>query len=100
EMAMGHSFTNLSAEEAAELIPDGAMVGVSGFTPAGAPKAVPRALAVRARGLHESGEPFQVRVLSGASTGAACDDELGLAEAVSWRAPYMTSGPLRKLANT
>ena len=31
---------------------------------------------------------------------AACDDELGLAEAVSWRAPYMTSGPLRKLANT
>ena len=99
-MAMGHSFPTLTAEEAAELIPHGALVGVSGFTPAGAPKAVPRALARRARGLHEAGTPFQIRVLSGASTGAACDDELGLAEALSWRAPYMTSGPLRKLANT
>jgi succinate CoA transferase len=76
------------------------MVGVRGFTPAGAPKAVPRALAARARELHESGEPFQIRLLSGASTGAACDDELGLAKAVSWRAPYMTSAPLRKLANS
>ncbi len=86
-MAMGHSFPTLTAEEAAELIPHGAMVGVSGFTPAGAPKAVPRALARRARGLHESGEPFQIRVLSGASTGGACDDELGLAEAVSCARP-------------
>ena len=76
------------------------MVGVSGFTPAGSPKAVPCALAHRALALHQSGEPFQIRLLSGASTGAACDDELALAEAVSWRAPYMTSGPLRKLANT
>ena len=100
DMATGHTFPTLSAEEAAELIPHGAMVGVSGFTPAGSPKAVPRALARRARGLHESGEPFQIRVLSGASTGGACDDELGLAEAVSWRTPYMTSAPLRKLANT
>ncbi len=98
-MAENH-FPTLTAEEAADLIPHGAMVGVSGFTPAGAPKAVPRALAKRARALHAAGKPFQVRVLSGASTGVACDDELGLAEAISWRAPYMTSGPLRKLANT
>jgi succinate CoA transferase len=99
-MAMGNYFPTLTAEEAAELIPHGAMVGVSGFTPAGAPKAVPRALAQRARALHAEGKPFQIRLLSGASTGAACDDELGLAEAISWRAPYMTSAPLRKLANT
>jgi succinate CoA transferase len=99
-MAMGNYFPTLTAEEAAELIPHGAMVGVSGFTPAGAPKAVPRALAQRARALHAAGQPFQIRLLSGASTGAACDDELGLAEAISWRAPYMTSAPLRKLANT
>jgi succinate CoA transferase len=99
-MAMEYSFPRLSASEAAELIPHGAMVGVSGFTPAGAPKAVPRALAARARSLHESGKQFQIRLLSGASTGAACDDELGLAEAVSWRAPYMTSATLRKLANS
>jgi succinate CoA transferase len=99
-MAMGNLFPTLTAEEAAELILHGAMVGVSGFTPAGAPKAVPRALARRAKTCHEAGEPFQIRLLSGASTGAACDDELGLAEAVSWRAPYMTSAPLRKLANS
>ena len=37
----------LTAEEAAVLIPNGAMVAVSGFTPAGAPKSVPRALAQR-----------------------------------------------------
>lgn len=99
-MAMGHSFPTLTAEEAADLIPDGAMVAVGGFTPAGAPKAVPRALARRARELHAAGHAFQIRLLSGASTGRACDDELGEAEAVSWRAPYLTSAPLRRLANT
>jgi succinate CoA transferase len=76
------------------------MVGVSGFTPAGSPKAVPRALASRARALHEAGEPFEIRLLSGASTGAACDDELASARAVSWRAPYITSVPMRQLANS
>ena len=78
-MAPGSQFPTLTAEEAAELIPHGAMVGVSGFTPAGAPKAVPRALAKRARHLHETGQPLQIRLLSGASTGAACDDALALA---------------------
>ncbi len=93
------AFPTLTAQEAAALIPDGALIGVSGFTPAGAPKAVPRALAVRARELHRSGRPFQVRLLSGASTGAACDDELAQAEALSWRAPYLTSESLRAQAN-
>src|SRR6516164_9421701 len=99
-MSSDKSYTILSAEEGASLIPNGAMVGVSGFTPAGAPKAVPRALARRARELHQAGTAFQVKLLSGASTGAACDDELGRAEAVSWRAPYVTSAPMRELANT
>src|SRR5208283_1670136 len=85
--------------EAARLIKNNDMVGVSGFTPAGAPKAVPRALAARAKALHASGEEFKIRLISGASTGAACDDELCKADAVSWRAPYMSSDPLRKLAN-
>ncbi|HEX8200188.1 MAG TPA: succinate CoA transferase [Isosphaeraceae bacterium] len=97
---MQQPYPTLTAEEAAELIPHEAMVAVGGFTPAGAPKAVPRALARRARALHQAGEPFQIKLLSGASTGEACDDELGLAEAISWRAPYLTSAPLRQLANT
>ena len=47
-------YQTLTPEEAAALIPEGAMVAVGGFTPAGAPKAVPRALAQRARELHEA----------------------------------------------
>lgn len=97
---MRHAFPTLTADEAAALIPHGAMVGVGGFTPAGSPKAMPRALAQRAKAIHEAGHPFQIRLLSGASTGEACDDELGEAEAVSWRAPYLTSAPLRQQANT
>jgi succinate CoA transferase len=93
-------YPELTAEEAAELIPHDAMVAVSGFTPAGSPKAVPRALAARARAIHDAGEPFRIRLISGASTGEACDDELGHAGAISWRAPYLTSAPLRKLANS
>ncbi|QEH34703.1 Propionyl-CoA:succinate CoA transferase [Aquisphaera giovannonii] len=99
-MSTGSPYPTLTAEEAAALIPHGAMVGVSGFTPAGSPKAVPTALAARASSLHKAGQPFQIKLLSGASTGKACDDELALAEALSWRAPYMTSAPIRKLANT
>src|SRR5262245_39365376 len=99
-MSTGSSYTTLTAEEAALSIRDGSMLAVGGFTPAGAPKAVPRALARRARELHAGGTPFQIRLLSGASTGAACDDELGEADAISWRAPYLTSAPLRKRANS
>jgi propionyl-CoA:succinyl-CoA transferase len=44
-MPANNTYVTLTAEEAASLIPNGAMVAVSGFTPAGAPKAVPRALA-------------------------------------------------------
>ena len=99
-MTNAKTYPTLTAEEAASLIPSGAMVAVSGFTPAGAPKAVPRALAKRARELHQAGKAFQIKLLSGASTGAACDDELARAEAVSWRAPYMTSASMRELVNT
>jgi succinate CoA transferase len=93
------SFPVLTAEEAAELIGHGSTVAFSGFTPAGAAKAVPRALAARAGRLHEGGHPFQVRVLTGASTGRSLDDALAEADAISWRAPYQSSVPLRKRIN-
>jgi propionyl-CoA:succinyl-CoA transferase len=92
-------FSVLNPEEAAELIPHGALVAFSGFTPAGAAKAVPRALAGRARVLHRAGLPFQLRVLTGASTGSSIDDALAEAEAISWRAPFQSSVPLRKQIN-
>lgn len=93
-------FPKLTADEAAALIPHDALVGFSGFTPAGAAKAVPRALAARAKSLHASGEPYQIRVLTGASTGKSLDQMLADAEAISWRAPYQSSKGLRNLANS
>jgi propionyl-CoA:succinyl-CoA transferase len=98
-MPMTHGFPKLTPGEAAAMIGDGDLVGFSGFTPAGAAKAVPRALAARARRMHEDGRPLKVRVLTGASTGAALDDALAEANAISWRAPYQSSSALRKRIN-
>jgi succinate CoA transferase len=98
-MAGNSPFPILTPEEAAEHIQDDEMVAFSGFTPAGSAKAVPAALADQARGLHKSGKPFQIRVLTGASTGAHLDDALADADAVRWRAPFQSSAPLRKRIN-
>ena len=65
-----------SAEDAASMIHDGDILGVSGFTLAGYPKAVPLALAARAEKLHAAGEKFQVTLYAGASTGDSCDGAL------------------------
>ena len=81
----------ISAEEAAELIQDGEVLGVSGFTLAGYPKAVPTALAKRAERLHAKGKPFQITLFSGASTGDECDGALARAKAIKWRAPYQSN---------
>jgi propionyl-CoA:succinyl-CoA transferase len=92
-------FPKLTAQEAAALIPHGATIGFSGFTPAGAAKATPLALAARAKQMHAEGKPFKVRVLTGASTGAAIDDALAEADAIAWRAPYQSSKALRNRIN-
>lgn len=92
-------FKRLTPEEAVSLIPNGATVSFSGFSPAGAAKIVPRALATRARQLHAKGEPFKVRVLTGASSGESIDEDLAQAEAISWRAPYQSGATLRKQIN-
>jgi acetyl-CoA hydrolase len=92
------SFARLTPEEAASHIHDGHTVGFSGFTPAGAAKLVPVALAARAKAEHAAGRPFKIRVMTGASTGKL-DDALAEAEAISWRAPYQSSAKLRKQIN-
>ncbi len=61
-------FPTLTAEEAAAMIEHGQTVGFSGFTPAGAAKAIPAALAKRAEKTHAAGEEFKNGVLTGAST--------------------------------
>ncbi|MFP4283506.1 MAG: acetyl-CoA hydrolase, partial [Opitutales bacterium] len=93
------SFPVLSPEEAAAFIRDGDTIGFSGFTPAGAAKAVPRALGQRARAEHEAGRPLQVGVVTGASTGDSLDGSLAAAEAIAWRTPYQSNQELRKSIN-
>src|SRR3954451_16461298 len=96
---MPHPFPTLTAEEAADLIPHGATIGCSGFTPAGSAKAVPRALAARARREHAAGREFQVGVLSGASTGPSLDGALAEARAIHFRTPYQADKTLRSQIN-
>lgn len=96
---MNNSYPILTAEEATLHIDNGQTVAFSGFSPAGAAKAVPSALATKARMLHKEGKPFKIRVLTGASSGIAVDKELTEAEAVSWRAPYQGSAAVRNLIN-
>ena len=96
---MSSKFPRLTPSEAAVLVSDGDTVGFSGFTPAGAPKAVPFAIAERARELHNAGKPFKIGVITGASTGRSLDGALAKANAISFRTPYQSDPDLRKSIN-
>ncbi len=98
-MGVWSGFACLTADEAAAMIPHGATVAFSGFTPAGAAKEVPAALARRATRLHARDQAYQLRVLTGASTGRALDEALADADAVSWRVPYQASSAMRRRIN-
>lgn len=89
----------ITADEAAAHINDGDAVGFSGFTPAGAAKVVPSAIARRARAEHEAGRRFQIGVLTGASTGSLLDGVLAKADAVAWRTPYQSDKTMRRSIN-
>lgn len=97
--AKGRSLPFITAEEAAAMIRHGDTVGFSGFTPAGAAKSIPTALAKRARAEHQAGRPLQIGVVTGASTGQSLDGELALADAVAFRTPYQSNKDLRRLIN-
>ena len=89
----------MTAAQAAELIAPGMTIGMSGFTGAGYPKAVPKALATRMMATHELGEPFRVRVLTGASTAPELDGELARANGIDLRLPYQSDPELRARIN-
>ncbi len=89
----------MTAEEAAALIPHGAVVGMSGFTGAGYPKAVPIALAKRALDERVHGRPFRLSVLSGASTGPEQDTAMSLTLATAFRFPYQGDPLTRERIN-
>ncbi|GKT10636.1 succinate CoA transferase [Desulforhabdus sp. TSK] len=98
-MSIVKAFPKLSPEEAVVEIFNGATVAFSGFTNSGAAKAVPRAIAAKAHALHGRGEPFKIRVLTGASSGESIDEPLAEAEAMSYRAPYQSGPKLRGQIN-
>jgi succinyl-CoA:acetate CoA-transferase len=89
----------VTAEEAVRHIGPGDAVGISGFTGAGYPKAVPAALAARMRAAHAAGEPFRVQLWSGASTAPDADGVLAEADGISKRLPYNSDPELRRLIN-
>jgi succinate CoA transferase len=97
---MQHPFPSLTAAEAARMISHGDTVAFGGFTPAGAPKDVPRALAELAKAEHEAGRAFQIGVITGASTGPSLDGALAKAEAISFRTPYQSDPDLRNAINS
>jgi succinate CoA transferase len=90
----------ITAEEAASFVHNNDRVGFSGFTPAGAPKIVPKAIAQKAVKEHEAGRPFKIGVFTGASTGDSLDGELARANAVLFRTPYQSNADLRKSLNS
>lgn len=92
-------FPQLTPQEVVDVIPHGATVAFSGFSPAGSAKAVPLALADHAKSEHAEGRPYQIRVLTGASSGRCIDEELASALAIAWRAPYQSGKTLRRQIN-
>ncbi len=89
----------MPAEEAAELIPNGAVIGMSGFTGAGYPKAVPVAMAKRALDERLQGKAYRVRVLTGASTGTEQDTVMSIVDAQEFRFPYQGDAATREKIN-
>ena len=90
----------MPAAQAAELIPVGANVGMSGFTGAGYPKAVPQALADRLAALHAAGQTgARIGLWTGASTAPELDGALAQAHGIEMRLPYQSDPTCRKLIN-
>ena len=89
----------MSAAQAAEFIADGMTVGISGFTGAGYPKAVPTAIAEKAQAAHAAGKPYKIRMITGASTADECDGVLARANAISFRSPFQSDPTMRNQIN-
>lgn len=89
----------MSADQAAEFVQNGMTVGISGFTGAGYPKALPTAIAERAKAAHARGEEFAIGMITGASTAPECDGVLAAANCVSFRNPFQSDPGIRNSIN-
>ena len=93
------SYRIITAQEAATYINDGDGVGISGFTLSGTPKTVLPEVAKRAEEAHAAGKPFKIDLYSGASTGDAIDGMLARANAIRFRAPFISNPTVRTAIN-
>lgn len=91
--------TRITAAEAASLIKNDETIGFSGFTPSGVPKAVTRELSRRALAEHEAGRPFQVGIITGASSCQSLEGDFAKAGAIKFRAPFSTNADFRRHTN-
>ena len=89
----------MSADEAAQFVDNGNNIGTSGFTGAGYPKALPTAIANKAKEAHARGEEFKVNIFTGASTADEEDGVLAEANAIGFRSPYQSDRGLRAQFN-
>ena len=89
----------MSADEAAVFIEPGDHVGMSGFTGAGYPKAVPAALARRVTDATARGDRFSVSVWTGASTAPELDGTLAAVDGIDLRMPYQSDPVSRAKIN-
>lgn len=85
----------MTPQQAAMLFEDNMIVGASGFTPAGYPKAVPLEIANRAK----NGDKISLTIITGASVGPELDASLVEAEVVKRRYPYQTTTTMRNAIN-
>lgn len=84
----------MTAEQAAALLRDGMVVGMSGFTRAGDCKALPQALARRA-----ADSALRLTLITGASLGSDTDGLLADAGVLARRMPFQADGRLRSHIN-
>ncbi len=89
----------MSAEAAAAWIAPGETVAMSGFTGSGYPKAVPIALAQQIEDAHQAGRPFQIKLMTGASTAPELDGALAKADGIALRMPFQTDPDARARIN-
>lgn len=89
----------MSAEVASTQIRHGDTVGMSGFTGAGYPKAIPMALAHHIEQAHQRGQPFRINLWTGASTAPEVDGALARVGAIDTRLPYQSDPACRDLIN-
>ena len=90
----------MTVEQAADFIRDGDTVGMSGFTGAGYPKALPGALVNKAQIQRDLKKPFKINLWTGASTAPELDGVLADADGINLRLPYQSDPICRQQINS